>query len=472
MLFNTFTFFAFLAVVLVVQALLPHRPRNLFLLASSWFFYACWDWRFLSLILISTAVDYGCGLALGRENGDAKLRKRLVTLSLVVNLGLLGFFKYAGFFVDSAQRLFESVGFSPDPWHLHIVLPVGISFYTFQTLSYTIDVYRGQLKPLRDPFDFALYVAFFPQLVAGPIERAAHLAPQFTRKAKVSARDWEEGGWLVLWGLFKKCVIADNLAPVVEAVYANPAVATGPEVLIATYAFAFQIYCDFSGYTDIARGVSRWLGYDLRLNFNLPYVAAGLRDFWRRWHISLSSWLRDYLYIPLGGNRGGSWLTARNLMITMLLGGLWHGAAWTFVVWGALHGLYLGIERIGAPWWRKLAVVLPRWLGQSLAMVLTFHLVCMSWVFFRAGSLGEAMQLLNQLSDWGSARGEISRWLWQMAILLVPLLGIQLLQWRTGDHLIVLRLSAVTRLLILSVLLWQILALGVFGEREFIYFQF
>ena len=296
------------------------------LLVASYAFYGAWDWRFLGLIVLSTVVDYVVGMSLA-ATGDPRRRQFLVTASIVANLGILGLFKYAGFFAKSLVGLGASLGVEIPAFALDVVLPVGISFYTFQTLSYTIDIYRGTLKPTRRFLDFALFVAFFPQLVAGPIERASRLLPQVLQPRHVTWEKFGSGSWLILWGLFKKVVIADNLAFLVNAVYATDASPTGWQVVAGTVAFAWQIYCDFSGYSDIARGLARLMGFELMVNFNLPYAARSPADFWRRWHISLSTWLRDYLYIPLGGNQGGALRTYRNLGLTMLLGGLWHGAA-------------------------------------------------------------------------------------------------------------------------------------------------
>ncbi|MDA1306433.1 MAG: MBOAT family protein, partial [Acidobacteria bacterium] len=313
------------------------------LLVASYVFYGAWDYRFLSLLGISTIIDYVVALRMADAAG--RHRKAWLIVSLVTNLGLLGFFKYFNFFVDSGNALLIALGVDPMPMRLHIVLPVGISFYTFQTLSYTIDVYRGKLDPTRSLRDFALFVAYFPQLVAGPIERATHLLPQVLNPRRLSMPLLHQGLWLISWGLFKKMVIANNLAIVVDRTFAAGSGATGAEYLIAIYAFAFQIYCDFSGYSDIARGLAALMGIDLMVNFNNPYAATNPREFWRRWHISLSTWLRDYLYVPLGGNRGALWQTYRALMLTMLLGGIWHGAQWTFVVWGLYHGVWLAVHR-------------------------------------------------------------------------------------------------------------------------------
>ena len=365
----------------------------------------------------------------------------------------------------------SSFGLSAPQCHLNIVLPVGVSFYTFQALSYTIDVYRRRLKPLRNFFDFALYVSLFPQLVAGPIERGQHLARQVTRKTPVSIADIYDGSWLILKGLFKKAVIADNLAPIVDEVFNNSAPG-GFEVLLAVYAFAFQIYGDFSGYSDMARGTARYLGYDLMLNFRLPYFAVDPSDFWSRWHISLSSWLRDYLYIPLGGSRGTSFQTCRNLLLTMLLGGLWHGAAWTFVLWGAFHGVILVAFRllseqgIVTPPTRKASF---HWL---LRVILMFHLTCVSWLLFRAGSFAQLSNLVAALGNPWTVTDLSLHYAWKVALLCVPLLFVHFAEEFTGDLNLVRRLSLVPRSLVYATTVCALLALGSFGGREFIYFQF
>jgi D-alanyl-lipoteichoic acid acyltransferase DltB (MBOAT superfamily) len=324
MLFHSFQFWAFMTVVGVVYWRLPHRGQNVFLLAASYFFYATWDWRFLSLILTSTTLDFFVARAIAGSSVD-RVRRRYLLLSLCVNLGILGVFKYYGFFSTELTRMLAAVGIPASIPLVHLILPVGISFYTFQALSYTIDVYRGQMQPTNRFVDFALYISFFPQLVAGPIERSSHLLPQVMHPRTITRGDFSDGVHLVLLGLFKKVVIADNMAPIVNSIFSRDvAQLSGAECLMGVYAFAFQIYGDFSGYSSIAKGVAKWLGFDLMTNFSAPYLATSPQDFWRRWHISLSTWLRDYLYIPLGGNRGGRLFTYRNLLLTMLLGGLWH----------------------------------------------------------------------------------------------------------------------------------------------------
>jgi len=473
MLFNTFDFLLFFVVVYVLQRALPHRPRNVLLLLASYFFYGCWNWRFLSLIFVSTYVDYHCSWRIYRSD-EARVRKRYLAASVICNLTLLGVFKYFNFFVDSAVSLMAALGLNPMPWHLDVVLPVGISFYTFQTMSYTIDVYRGLLAPLKNPVDFALYVAFFPQLVAGPIERGKDLAPQMTRKPKVTSEQLRLGAWLVMWGLFKKAVIADNMARIVDPVFGEGASPTGGAVMVATYAFAFQIYADFSGYSDIARGLAKLMGYELRLNFCLPYFAKNPREFWRRWHISLSTWLRDYLYIPLGGNRAGRLNTYRNVMIVMLLGGLWHGAAWTFVLWGAYHGVLLVVHRFAREAGYRYEPRTPsgRAAWSLLRMAVMFHLVCLGWIFFRARSFAHVQVLFDALFNNFVFTEAAARGLWQMLALVSPLVLVQVIQERTGDTAALLKLSTLARSAAYSVVVMMLLALGSFGGKEFIYFQF
>ncbi len=347
MLFNSAEFALFMVVVYGAYLVLEHKWQNRMLLAASYVFYGAWNWRFLSLILISTALDYVCGMRVYRAERPAR-RKLFLFLSVFGNLSILGFFKYFNFFAEGLTELLNSFGFVVRPYLTDIVLPIGISFYTFQTLSYTIDIYRGKLKPTRNVVDFALFVAFFPQLVAGPIERARNLLPQISSRRTLKADWFYEGCYLIFWGLFQKMVVADNLAKLVDPIFGRLEYTAG-EVLLVMYAFSFQILCDFAGYSNIARGVARLLGFEIMVNFRLPYFATNPQDFWRRWHISLSSWLRDYVYIPLGGGRKNGITTCRNLLVTMLLGGLWHGAAWTFVFWGVYHAILLMAYRCVEP---------------------------------------------------------------------------------------------------------------------------
>jgi D-alanyl-lipoteichoic acid acyltransferase DltB (MBOAT superfamily) len=396
MLFNSWTFVPFILVVLGLYYVLPFRWQNRMLLAASCVFYGAWDYRFLSLLAFSTAIDYVVALLLHRSSSPGR-RRALLAFSVVANLSILCLFKYFNFFAEGAAALTAALGLPLPAAHLDVILPLGISFYTFHAMSYTIDVYRGQLTPVRSFPDYMLFVLYFPQLVAGPIARARELMPQVTQPRTVRPEHVVGGLWLVLWGYFKKMVIADNLAALVNPVFASPEAAGGGQCLLALYAFAFQIYCDFSGYTDIARGLGKLMGFELARNFKLPYLARNPSDFWQRWHISLSSWLRDYLYVPLGGNRGGRLLTYRNLMLTMLLGGLWHGAQWNFVLWGGYHGLLLCGHRllVGR---REGAAKAGGLVTRLAARLLMFHLVCLGWLFFRSSDVAQVGTFLRLMA--------------------------------------------------------------------------
>ncbi len=394
MIFTEFRFFAFFALVFgVYWTVRSHTARKVWLLVMSFAFYAAWDWRFLGLIVLSITVDYLVARGLSTSDVASK-RKLLLTTSLVVNLGMLALFKYFDFFIDSAAALLSSVGFEPHLQSLRLVLPVGISFYTFQTLSYSIDVYRRQLEARRSLLDVALFVAFFPQLVAGPIVRAASFLPQLDRRALFSNVAVRSHLALFLFGFIKKACVADNVAVAADAFFANVTAYGSASAVLATLLYAIQIYCDFSGYSDMAIACAGLLGFDLGANFRAPYLARNLREFWQRWHISLSTWLRDYLYVSLGGNRLGAFRTYVNLIVVMVLGGLWHGAAWRFLVWGALHGIGLVVYRL----WSRSSAAQPghdrsasvRWLKGMLAWTLTFAWVALGWIFFRAQDLGSA----------------------------------------------------------------------------------
>tara|TARA_B110000902_G_C14275443_1_gene574728 strand:- start:923 stop:2005 length:1083 start_codon:yes stop_codon:yes gene_type:complete len=342
MLFNSIDFAIFLPIVFILYWFVANKNlkiQNFLIVAASYFFYGWWDWRFLSLILFSTVVDYSIGKMLLNEEKQTK-RKVLLLLSIVVNLGFLGFFKYYNFFLENFINAFSFFGTTINANSLHIILPVGISFYTFQTLSYTIDVYKGKLKPTKDFIAFSAFVSFFPQLVAGPIERATNLLPQFYKKRKFEYHQAVDGLRQILWGLFKKIVIADNCAEQANLIFNNSGDYSGSTLVLGAVFFTFQIYGDFSGYSDIAIGVSRLFGFNLKQNFAFPYFSRDIGEFWRRWHISLSTWFRDYLYIPLGGSRGGTWKKVRNTFIIFIVSGFWHGANWTFIVWGALNAVY------------------------------------------------------------------------------------------------------------------------------------
>lgn len=469
---NSLDFLLFFAVVLVLQWCLPHRGRKWMLLAASCLFYGYWDWRFVPLLVLSALVNYYCGgrIALGKTPASRQLH---LTASIIWNLGLLAFFKYANFFIGSTQDALAALGLNMSPCRLNAILPLGLSFYTFRVLSYAVDVYRGECAPARGLLDFALFVAFFPVIVAGPIERAGTLLPQLASGPVLCWHRFRAGSWLVLWGLFKKAVIADNLAMIVDRAFGGNCIAGG-DALIAAYAFALQIYADFSGYSDISRGVAKMMGYDLMLNFRVPYFAASPREFWRRWHVSLSSWLRDYLYIPLGGNRRGAVRTYVNLSLTMLLGGLWHGAGWTFVAWGAYHGLLLVVQRAALDAGLVLSPkgVVAKGLCRLVGIVVTFHLVCLGWVLFRAQSLTQAGYMLGSILRGPTLTGTGLHWAWQMAVVCWPLALVQVLQERSRDTNVVLGLSLPARAAAYAVILVVLLCLGSFGSQEFIYAQF
>lgn len=475
MLFNSFEFFIFLPIVLGLYLVLPLRGQNAWLLVASYVFYGSWDWRFLGLILVSTGVDYVVGLKL-RDSTPTLGRRPLLAISIITNLGILGLFKYYGFFVSSFAALLEQFGLQANITVLQLVLPVGISFYTFQTMSYTIDVYRRRIEPTGDLVTFALYVAYFPQLVAGPIERAHHLLPMLQTKRRLRWLDLAVGFELIVIGFFKKVAVADTLGPFVDARFVDPTLSSGLDLLITIYLFAFQIYGDFSGYSDIARGTSRLFGIDLMRNFNQPYLSQSITEFWRRWHISLSTWLRDYLYISLGGNRRGIRRTYANLMITMLLGGLWHGASWTFVVWGGLHGLYLSVHKALLHFKGESAAARDRRpLAGFLKILVTFHLVCLTWVFFRAPDFATATEVLTRILSWQAATGDLPALIPGQRILLLmgTLVLIDVWQAKRGDHAFMVSWHWVPRALGYAGLILLTLTLGnLFDEVPFIYFQF
>jgi D-alanyl-lipoteichoic acid acyltransferase DltB (MBOAT superfamily) len=402
MLFPTITFAIFFMIVLPVSWLLMPRRRRwkLFMLAASYFFYGYWDWRFCFLIAGSTIVNQLFGRLIHNTEDDTA-KRRWLALAVAVNLAGLGFFKYFDFFVTSANNTLADLGIDLSGAIVSVILPVGISFFTFQAISYVVDIYRGTFKPGR-LIDFAVFLSFFPHVVAGPIVRPAEFMPQLKAGHDPRHVDASRAFFLIFIGLFKKVVIANLLATeIVDITFASPSSHSSLEVLVGVYAYAIQIYADFSGYTDMAIGIALLLGFRFPQNFDSPYAAQSIQDFWRRWHMTLSRWLRDYLYIPLGGNRGGSGTTYRNLMITMVLGGLWHGAAWTFVIWGAIHGTYLCVDHGRRS--RRLRLNLPEKRDtiarRTVQRIVTFNLVCFAWIFFRSESLDNAFDVLRQIFD-------------------------------------------------------------------------
>lgn len=402
MLFNSLVFFVFLAIVFTVYWLLRKQIKlqNLLIIVSSYIFYGWWDWRFLSLIVVSSLTDYFIGLWLGKSTGKSK-QKALLALSIAVNIGILGFFKYFNFFIDSAAGLLSQLGIQSNPTTLQIILPVGISFYTFQTLSYSIDIYRRQIEPTKDIVAFFAFVSFFPQLVAGPIERARNLIPQFLKKRTFDPVSANDGIRQILWGFFKKIVIADNAAVYVNEIFSNYTHHSGSTLLLGAVLFGFQIYGDFSGYSDIAIGTARLFGFNLMQNFAFPYFSRDIAEFWRRWHISLSTWFRDYLYIPIGGSRVSPLKQIRNVFVIFLVSGFWHGANYTFIAWGTAHALLfvpLLVSNRNRRYTEHIeSADLIKHPQIILQMLSTFILVTVAWIFFRAQTVTDAFQYIAQM---------------------------------------------------------------------------
>jgi alginate O-acetyltransferase complex protein AlgI len=483
MLFNSIDFAIFLPIVFILYWFVANKSlklQNFLIVAASYLFYGWWDWRFLVLILFSTTVDYTVGRKLRIEE-DQRKRKVLLWLSILVNLGLLGFFKYYNFFIDNFTAAFSFFGTEIEGNSLDIILPVGISFYTFQTLTYSIDVYKRRLEPTKDFIAFSAFVSFFPQLVAGPIERATHLLPQFYKKRSFDYSRAVDGMRQILWGLFKKIVIADNCAKYANLIFNNSADYSGSTLVVGALFFTFQIYGDFSGYSDIAIGTSRLFGFDLSRNFNFPYFSRDIGEFWRRWHISLSTWFRDYLYIPLGGSRGSTWKKVRNTFVIFIVSGFWHGANWTFIVWGALNAIYFlpllltnnnrnNLETIAQgsffPSIKELSFIL-----------LTFSLTVFAWIFFRANDIGHALSYISEIFSHslftiptfaGIRTGALS------TIVLVAIFVLVEWKGREGQYAIAqlgIKWAAPLRYAVYYAI---IIAIVWFGgkEQQFIYFQF
>jgi D-alanyl-lipoteichoic acid acyltransferase DltB (MBOAT superfamily) len=477
--FDTPIFLVFLALVVVVYWRLRWRKQNIFLLIASYFFYGWWDWRFLSLILISTVVDFFCAKSIAASQ-DAMHRKILLTVSVVLNLSFLGFFKYFNFFADSFAQVMDALGVPVSTRTLDILLPPGISFYTFQALAYIVDVYYRRLPPAKSLVDYALFISLFPHLIAGPIQRPSHLLPQVQAPRVFEGDRFFSGLNLIGFGLFQKCVIADNCSLLADAAFGGKLGEPSAAVLaIGAFAFAWQIYGDFAGYSSIARGSAQLMGFHFMVNFRQPYLSISLQDFWRRWHISLSTWLRDYLYIPLGGNRGGEVETYRNLFLTMVIGGFWHGANWTFVIWGAIHGAVLSMERILRSLRglreRKVSeddappsLVAPRlWVGR----LIIFLVVCFSWVFFRANSLGDALHMLGGLNNltWIP---EFKTALIFLAMFTLPMLLVDVINERRGEEYFLERSHPYVRVGATMAFVVATILFAGSKAKAFIYFQF
>ncbi|MCX7747080.1 MAG: MBOAT family protein [Clostridia bacterium] len=479
MLFNSIDFLIFFPVVTILFFLLPHKVRWFLLLASSCIFYMAFIPKYILILAVTIIVDYFVGLQLVKMEG--KKKKVFLVVSIVCNVGFLFVFKYFNFFNTNLARLADFLHWNYPIENLKIILPIGLSFHTFQSMSYIIEVYRGNQKPERNFGIYALFVMFYPQLVAGPIERPQNLLHRFHEKQTFDRARVTDGLRLMLWGMFKKVVIADNLALFVNLVYNNPTKFHGASLILATYFFAFQIYCDFSGYTDIARGSARVMGFELMRNFNRPYFSKSISEFWKRWHISLSSWFRDYVYIPLGGNRKGKWKWYRNLMIVFLLSGLWHGANWTYIIWGGLNGVYL----VAAIWFSGLKEKVYEILHLQdkvkiknfIKVIITFNLVSLTWVFFRATSVTDAVYILKNMFvkvfsfpklDLGVSVFDILLGILLIAVLLM----IQLVQRRTRIGIALSEKPVWVRWSVYYIAITVILLLGVSKASDFIYFQF
>lgn len=484
MLFNSLHFAVFFPVVAAAYFALPWRWRWAGLLAASYYFYMVWEPGYVLLLGCSTLTVYGTALLMGKALSQPA-RRRYLVLSLVVNLGLLFVFKYFNFFTDTLRPVLALLGLPEVLPHSRLLLPVGISFYTFQALAYSIEVYRGQYPPERHLGRFALYVAFFPTVLSGPIERPQRLLPQLAEYYAFDYVRVTDGLKLMVWGLFQKVVVADHLASMVDTVYSDPSRFTGPMVLLASVLFAFQLYCDFAGYSDIAIGAAQVLGIRVMDNFRRPYFAASVAEFWRRWHISLSTWFRDYLYIPLGGNRVPRPRWSLNILVVFLLCGLWHGAHWTFVVWGGLHGMYIVLGRWTAPGRERITRRIPVFLHQGLRIATTFALVWFAWIFFRAETLGKAFTLLECMGrGWGGALsalaagdpgGALDLWGWDLFLsmaLIGLVLAIQMVQARIPVRQRLRQAPWWLRWSLYSAILWMIFLLGALRQTEFYYFQF
>lgn len=484
MFFNSIDFALFLPLVFALYWFAADRNlklQNFLIVVASYVFYGWWDWRFLSLIFFSTLVDYFVGRKFAQENDRTK-RIALLWVSILVNLGFLGFFKYYNFFLDNFVTAFSFFGMEIKARALNIILPVGISFYTFQTLSYSIDVYKRKLEPTKDFIAFSAFVSFFPQLVAGPIERATHLLPQFYTKRSFDYAKAVDGMRQILWGLFKKIVIADNCAEYANLIFNNSTEYSGSTLVLGALFFTFQIYGDFSGYSDIAIGTSRLFGFDLMRNFAFPYFSRDIAEFWRRWHISLSTWFRDYLYIPLGGSHGNTWLKIRNIFIIFIVSGFWHGANWTFIVWGALNALYfLPLMLLNKNRANTDVVAQGKYLPslkELMNITLTFSLTVLAWIFFRAESISHAFSYLNGIFSatiFNMPELEITK---KLAVTLIFMPTMILIEWANREKQFALQFNGhgVSKFAMVRKAIYVFLIFSIFAftgsNQQFIYFQF
>ncbi|WP_267405620.1 MULTISPECIES: MBOAT family O-acyltransferase [unclassified Chryseobacterium] len=477
MLFNSIAFLIFLPIVFILYWFVfnkNYKFQNMLLLAASFYFYGCWDWRFLFLLMFSIGLDYFSGIKI--ENSKTKREATIwLVISIGINLGFLGFFKYYNFFIENFAELLKAFGFGVNMWILKVILPVGISFYTFHGLSYVIDVYKKRIPAERNYVDYAVFVSYFPLLVAGPIERATHLLPQIQVKRSFDYQKAKDGMAQILWGFFKKMVIADNCAPIVNEIFNNYQTESASNLALGAVLFAFQIYGDFSGYSDIALGTSRLFGIELLKNFSYPYFSRDIAEFWRRWHISLSSWFRDYLYIPLGGSKGGLWMKIRNTFIIFLVSGFWHGANWTFIIWGGLNAVFFLPLLLAEKNRHNLEVVamgkiIPSF-REVFSILLTFTLTCFAWIFFRAESVSHAI---------GYIKGIFSQSLFSFPTEFRPVLfGLVIfmlgMEWmnRTHDYgLKIQEKKPFVQAVIYIIVAYLVLNFANFGSNEFIYFQF
>ncbi len=478
MLFNSIEFAIFLPIVFVLYWFVTKnnlRFQNALVLVASYLFYGWWDWRFLSLIMFSSIVDFVVGLQMAKQQAKTK-RKVLLLISIFVNIGFLGVFKYFNFFAESFADAFTLLGMPIEVSRLNVILPVGISFYTFQTLSYTIDIYKKKLAPTTDIVAFFAFVSFFPQLVAGPIERATNLLPQFTKKRVFDYNKARDGMRQILWGLFKKIVIADNCATLVNDIFANSETYPGSTLLLGAVFFAFQIYGDFSGYSDIAIGTARLFGINLMRNFAFPYFSRDIAEFWRRWHISLSSWFRNYVYIPLGGSRGGNWMKVRNTFIIFVVSGFWHGANWTFIIWGFLNACYFLPLLLAKRNRRHTDTVAGNKLfpgfGELLSVLFTFFLTLIAWIFFRATDVLHASQIISEI--FSSSVFTYTNHLFVKEILMIGLLVV--VEWLQRNKQHALQFEEITIPRYLRWVVYQVIIVSIViwggGRQEFIYFQF